>query len=27
MKMERVTKHIMAFDKKEHKNKETGHVA
>ena len=27
MKMERVTKHIMALDKKEQKNKETGHVA
>jgi len=27
MKMERVAKHIMAFDKKEYKNKETGHVA
>ena len=27
MKMERVAKHIMAFDKKEHKNKETGDVA
>lgn len=27
MKMERVTKHVMIFDKKEQKNKETGHVA
>ena len=27
MKMERITKHIMAFDKSGHKNKETGHVA
>ena len=27
MKMERVTNHIMSFDQKEQKNKETGHVA